>query len=408
MSSLAPAHNALDAAGMLRQHPPLAPFSALAIDFVAAFSQALRTAPTVRRYPELSALAFWMRKGHIEALAGQFASQPEGHLFRPRGTVFHIAPGNVDSIFIYSWFLSLLCGNRNIVRLPSRASPQLEVLLEVLDGLLAAPQWQAIAARTVLARYPREALAITEGFSSVCDLRVVWGGDATIGEIRCIALPARADEICFADRFSMALVNASGWLQAAAGQQEQWLRRFHADAYTFGQMACSSPRLVAWLGSQMEVRAAREQFWPGLHAISQERAPTLMAIDYVNKSIAADLVALRLRASIPAVCDNLVSRIEVAATDVLSLIDAGLHCGAGLFYETRIEALQDLNLFVDQRMQTMIHAGFENTAELANYLEQEAPPGISRVLPFGRALEFSSVWDGHDLLRNFTRQVFLA
>ncbi|MFC6804089.1 acyl-CoA reductase [Deinococcus caeni] len=38
----------------------------------------------------------------------------------PRGLVFHVPPANVDTIFIYSWLMSVLAGNRNVIRLSSR------------------------------------------------------------------------------------------------------------------------------------------------------------------------------------------------------------------------------------------------------------------------------------------------
>src|SRR5229473_1854189 len=40
----------------------------------------------------------------------------------PRGLVFHVPPANVDTIFVYSWALSALAGNRNVVRISPRAA----------------------------------------------------------------------------------------------------------------------------------------------------------------------------------------------------------------------------------------------------------------------------------------------
>ena len=36
---------------------------------------------------------------------------------------------------------------------------------------------------------------------------------------------------------------------------------------------------------------------------------------------------------------------------------------------------------------------------------KEPPRGIVRIVPAGRALDFSHIWDGHDLIAEMSRQV---
>ena len=55
---------------------------------------------------------------------------------------------------------------------------------------------------------------ITDAFSALCNVRVIWGGDATIAEIRKSPLPPRSNEITFADRHSAAVINADSYLAA--------------------------------------------------------------------------------------------------------------------------------------------------------------------------------------------------
>ena len=49
---------------------------------------------------------------------------------------------------------------------------------------------------------------ITEFFSKNCDIRVIWGGDNTINQIRSIAIKPTAIELSFADKFSIAIINS--------------------------------------------------------------------------------------------------------------------------------------------------------------------------------------------------------
>ena len=49
---------------------------------------------------------------------------------------------------------------------------------------------------------------ITDAFSALCNVRVIWGGDMTVAELRQSKIPARTTEITFADRHSIAIIDA--------------------------------------------------------------------------------------------------------------------------------------------------------------------------------------------------------
>lgn len=384
---------------------PLKPFATETLGFINALSDRLVRTPALKGSPELVALGFWMRAANLARLRSQFEKSAAQTLFQPRGTVFHIAPANVDSIFIYSWFLSMICGNKNIVRLSSRGSPQLDLLIGWLADLLAQDEWRPVAQRVLLVRYDHDA-EVTTHFSSLCDVRVIWGGDATVSEVRRLPLPPTASEIAFANKFSIAIVYAKNWNDAAGSKKQDWVGRFFNDAYWFGQMACSSPRLVVWHGDRRSVESAQQDFWSRMSALLRQRETDLMPVDYVNKMVASDMAALRLPTAV--IHDgehNDISRVEVDRHYVKRLIDADLHCGAGLFYETSIDALDDLLPILDRRIQTVTYAGYDDAVELRNFVASRTLRGIDRVVPFGQALEFSPLWDGFDLFRVFLRQV---
>ena len=85
-------------------------------------------------------------------------------------------------------------------------------------------------------------------------------------------------------------------------------------------------------------------------------------------------------------------------------IKRDLHCGSGLFYECRFDSLKDLKPFLSKKDQTVSSFGF-SADEWKSLLQALRPKGIHRVVPIGKALEFSAVWDGFDLLRSFCREV---
>lgn len=389
----------------IEEATPLPPFAPKTLAFINMVSRKLLTKGSLTTYPELVALGYWMRQANLARLQNRFERSAGEILFQPRGTAFHIAPSNVDSIFIYSWFLSMICGNKNIIRLSSRESQQVNALIAVLAELFQDEEWRPIAERVLLIRYDHDA-ELTAYFSSLCDVRIIWGGNATVSEVRRISLPPLATEVAFANKFSMALVNAENWNEATDSKKWDWLGKFYNDAYWFAQMACSSPRLIIWHGDSNSVKIAQESFWSGVTTLVKKKKTNLMPVDYINKIVAADLSALE----VPDVLIRKgkladVLRVEVGFEHLRSLLDAHLHCGAGLFYESAIRSLESLLPMLDRRIQTVSYAGYDDVSEIRNFVAGHTLRGIDRIVPFGQALEFSPYWDGHDLFRVFLRQV---
>lgn len=379
----------------------LPPFGALQIDFAAALSRALTAAPAARIHPELMALGFWLRPAHLRKLIDGHQSASAGRLELPRGLCFHVAPGNVDTIFVYSWMLSLLCGNRSIVRLSSRESAAAEALIATLGTVLAEPAFAAIAERLCVLRYGHDD-AITRRLSALCDLRIVWGGDNAVNAVRAVPLPPRATELCFPDKFSLALLDSAA-VQALDDSALQTLaRQFATDAYTFGQMACSSPRLVLWHGDEAATAAARTRFWPRVEARVPQLDHGLGAPEAMTKAVQADLLALAAPAARFEPGHALVRRVWLAEPGVY----AALHGGGGLFHESRIATLDGLLPLLDRRIQTVSSFGLPRE-QLAAWVRQARPRGIDRFVPIGQALDFAPVWDGIDLWRAFLREIDL-
>lgn len=389
----APAPEALAAAA------PLPAFAPQSLAFVDALSARLMRSPQARAFPELVALGYWMRKANLERLRQDLARRTGDALLVPRGTAFHIAPSNVDTIFVYSWFLSLLAGNRNIVRLSSKPSPQADALTGAIAELLALPEHADIAARALLVRYAPDD-AVTARLSAACDVRVVWGGDSTVRQIRAIPLPPTATEAAFSNKYSLALLHAQRWLDLDGAARDALAGAFYNDAYWFDQMACSSPRLVLWLGDDATVRAAAADFWPRVDAVIGARHQRLADIDYVNKLLAQDAVAIEHGGRIERARTNDLSRIWLDAP----ALHTEHHCGAGLFFESALPTLDALRPLLNRTVQTLSYAGVTRD-ELRAFVAAGPVGGIDRMVPFGRALDFGPVWDGFDLLRVFMREV---
>jgi hypothetical protein len=381
--------------------PTLAPFSSEAMAFVGDLSRAILASAPLRKYPETIAFGYWIRTARLNQLKAEFLAQPSSGVLAARGVAFHLAPANVDTIFLYSLVLSLLVGNANVVRISSRATPQVEALLAVINATLLSPAHSAMAGRMAIVRYGHDD-AVTAALSSIAHVRIIWGGDTTVNAIRRIPLPPRSTEITFADRISIAVMDAAFYLNDPS--HAALSKAFFNDAYWFGQMGCSSPRIVLWHGKPSDVTQARTLFWQRLEDYLATEDPELGPMEYLNKLVAEQSYAILEQAHIRKGRSNM---LRVVTVEEAASIDDREHCGGGFFVEATIGDLAEITRLATTRHQTIVSHGIAAEAWRA-VLSQGGCAGIDRIVPVGDALTFSNVWDGYNLLRSLTREITIA
>jgi len=384
----------------LRQAPNLRPFSLCIVDFCAAFSAALQRDAQASLFPELKVLGFHLRRAAVTELQRHFEALDSGDcILVPRGLVFHIPPANVDTIFIYSWLLAALTGNRNVIRLSSRESPQISILLRLFAEAARDSHAEDILATTLILRYGHDR-AITAAISAAADVRVVWGGDRYVNEIRSIPLAPHAREVTFPDRYSMSVIRASAYLEADARERANLASRFYNDTYWFDQAGCSSPRLLVWIGRPEECTKASQPFIAELEAQIRSREYRLPTGAYLKKlTFACNTIANGGATSWSSPANELC----VLSLENLQTLKRD-HPGGGLLFEYAAEDLSALVEIIERRDQTLTHFGFE-PAELRDLARNLNGKGIDRIVPVGEALNFHRYWDGHDLLQEMTRRV---
>ncbi|MFC4930062.1 acyl-CoA reductase [Massilia sp. GCM10023247] len=382
---------------------PWKPFDPRAVDFVARFSQHLLTHPQVRQFPELAALGHWFRAARLRDLARKYPADLSNARVVGRGLVFHLAPANVDSVFMYSWLLSLLAGNTNFVRVSQKLSPQLGFLIEILGSVLQEEVGAAVAGRFVLLTYPHDD-AITRAISLRCMVRVVWGGDATVATIRAIPLRPTATEICFPDRFSVAAIKSQSILDASDAEIARLAADFYNDTFWFAQQACSSPRLLTWIGGADATDAAHQRFWQAVRQEVMRRNPeNTPAMEMARLGAAFELAAAELaRPQVDAAHMGFPALLNLEAP--ISGTIKELHCGNGLFLEQRFHSLDELGSQLSDKEQTLAVYGFSHI-EISALLDALPARALDRVAPIGQALAFDPVWDGTDLIVFFTRRI---
>lgn len=352
---------------------PLPCFAPVICDFVAALS--VRLQREGRQWPDLAALGFWLRPRQLELQRTRM--QGRG----PVGMVFHLVPSNVPAVAFYSWLMALLMGNASVVRLSSRTDPVQEAMLAILQELFSLPEWQMIATRTRFIRYGHDE-KITAWLSERCRLRIIWGGDETIRQVRQVPLSPKAQEVVFPDRRSMAVID-SQWLAGLDPLRwQQTLAALQQDCTRFNQQACASPTTLCWLGVPDEV--LRQRLLETLFApFAQDPALTMERLINIQQNAAQEEMA----------------QLSVFAGVTLLMPEASQHLpyvGAGTVAEFVAEDLEDL-LAQPWDMQTCVWVG-ENREWLEDTLPQMPACRIDRVAAPGQALAFSWYWDGIDML----------
>jgi hypothetical protein len=371
---------------------PLPPFAPEVCDLLAKLSAQLVADNETRTMPDVVAFAWWCRKANIHRLA---VSYEDGHLRLGRGLALHITPTNTPINFAFSWAFSLLAGNANIVRLPQRDFPQVEFLLSHLRLLLA----NEPCARNAFIRYGHDE-EITSALSAVADVRLIWGGDATIQAVRKSPLPARGLDLAFADRHSLCVFSPGAVLALDAASLKQLAVHFFNDTYLMDQNACSSPHLVVWLGSDTETAAAQSRFWSAI-ATELELHYQLTAGSAIDKFTQACRDAIELDNNLTELHREDPRLYRVPLHHLFTGIEER-RCGHGYFYEFTTSSLDDLAPIVNSKYQTLTYFGLAKE-DLAAFVTSNRLPGIDRIVPVGKALDIGLIWDGFDLIRTLSR-----
>lgn len=365
-------------------------------EFLIAFSRRLLKPDLARRHPELGSLGFFLRKGELARAVERLADGVAGQRRAPRGLVLHFPPANVDTIFVYSWALSALAGNHNIVRVSARAAGAAQTVLEALNDVLADAH-PAIAQTQRMITYDRDD-AITGALIGACDLRVLWGGDQSVNELRKHPIRPLTRDLAFPDRSSFAAISVAGWQVSTPEQRRAAVDGFANDLYWFDQAACSSPRDLFWIGPDNDVTAARAEFDELLAEVVARRGWGVDPAMAVEKYVATYGLAATGAATKVAFTGNAVANVSLAGLD-----DLQRHwLGAGTICHVTVGSLAELAPAIQRKDQTLSQYGF-TMSDLDDFVTTLAGRGIDRIVPFGQALTFAGTWDGFNLLHEFTR-----
>lgn len=347
-----------------------------------------------RGYSDIATFAFWIRKASLNGMKKNYQEAITNRI--GKGISFHIAPSNVPINFAFSLVLGLLSGNMNIVRIPSKHFEQVNIIIGCIEELLEG-NYMDLKPYIKFVSYNHEK-EINDYYSLMADTRVIWGGDRTIDIIRESKLKPRGQDITFADRFSVAVIDSEAFLKAE--NKERIVKNFYNDTYSVDQNACSSPKMIFWLNHNMQGKNGKDIFWKLLSKEVHDRYD-LKEIQAVDKF--SQLCRYKMMSNYKSINmdGNYIYRIEL---DTLEAVVAEAFYKSGYFFEMDILKLEDMLPILGEKCQTLVYYGLQGD-ELQQFIIDNKPEGVDRIMPMGHSMDFSLTWDGIDMIEAMSRKI---
>lgn len=349
-------------------------------------------------YPDLASFGFFCRKNNLLRIKKKYLNFINYRY--GRGITLHYTPSNVPLNFAYSLLAGLISGNSCIVKLPSKIFFQSEILIKLINKIFNLKKHQEIKKKLFLIRF-NHSKEINDLLSNICDVRIIWGGNKTINEIRKSKLKETSFDISFADRYSVCIINASNYLNEKNYKKEAEF--FYNDTLAFDQNACSSPRLIFWLGSKNKINIARKIFWEKFENKILEKKYKNFGNTAVKKLLSEQVSAIDLDGENININDN----FNFAKKTIIKKVPVDLNpyiSPGGFFLEYFNKNITNLKDSINQKMQTLTYIGLDKK-EIIEKLDLGKYRSFDRIVKNGRSSEFDFEWDGYDLIFFLSRKI---
>ena len=378
--------------------PALPMFSDAVVSFLSELSKELLSVPGIREHVDVTSYAYWIRKASLEKEKQKY-NLDEYRL--GRGVAFHIAPSNVPVNFAVSMTSSLLSGNVTVIRVSNKDFIEVKIICDAINRVLAKDEFAKMRSYICIISYEHSD-EISSFLSSICDIRIIWGGNNTINQIRRFPIPPRAIEMCFADRHSVAIIDPEKYLEE---DPFEIAKKFYTDTYYSDQNACSSPRIVIWLG---ENEVAKTSFWNALNEEVKSRYE-IQPVQVIDKMTMFTEISMKKEGI--KLCGSLSEDNRLMVIDLPSLIIGNetvmdYKMNSGFFYQYTADSLDDIVPILNKSCQTIAVLGLDKK-DVISFLMDKGVRGIDRVVDIGDTMGLEFVWDGFKMIENMSRIVYI-
>lgn len=368
-------------------------FSDKVVDFLAALSSKLLKESSNKSLVDVYSYAYWIRKSSLLKTKEKYYGYQDR---MGRGMAFHIAPSNVPVNFAVSMTSSLLAGNITCIKISNKNYEQVDVICRSINELLDT-DYKYMKNYICIFRYEND-IKITQWLSSKCDIRIIWGGNKTINIIRQVQLPPRSIELVFADRYSIAVINSEEYVRKNIDYVKV-AKDFYTDTYYSDQNACSSPRMVIWIGKEKE--KAKEIFWDNLDKLVEEEynMKPIQAIDKYNSFCELAMTGEKIELISN---NNTIMRVKInrLSYEIMKYKNCG-----GYFFEYDANELEEILPILKKDCQTISYFGIDKE-EIKKMVFEYGVRGVDRIVPLGQTMGLEFVWDGYMMIEAMSRVVY--
>tara|TARA_B100001123_G_scaffold433910_1_gene559484 strand:- start:341 stop:1198 length:858 start_codon:yes stop_codon:yes gene_type:complete len=282
--------------------------------------------------------------------------------------------------------------------MPSKNFEEKNIILSTINLLFKKNKYRILKNTNCFIQYNNQPEK-TEKISSICDGRVIWGGDKTINEIRKIPIPERTVEVTFPDRYSISIINLNKLKKEEKSNIKFLANKFFYDGYSMNQLACNSPHFIFWIGKKN--LNLQNSFWEELNKIVEKKFlfDDIHVVDKYSNLLENILLQKNFR-KIKKFKNNL---YVVDPNNKIKNIEniRGIN---GTFFQKNINEIKNLKNFISKKCQTISYYGFDKK-QLKSFMLNNNLLGIDRIVPMGSALNIDIMWDGYDVIRSLSRIV---
>jgi hypothetical protein len=331
----------------------LDPFDDRTLQFLDQLGCSLLADHSVDSHLDIAALAFWLRKNNLNDLKSE-----NRHLFNrydvrtsPIGNVYHHYSSNSGNTFMYCLAISLLMGNRNLVRMsiPAPSSGTAKILSKV-NELLAQKEFELFRIYINVFDCDDDDY-IARHMSSVVNT-IVLDDEISRTEDGLMNKKSRDTKVVFFEpKPSAIIIGCRDYTALDDQNRNKLISKLVSDIRIFSQSETIDPLTVFFLGAENEFQITNGRFRSDLSS-NPDLSQTQILVHHID------------------------------SVDHLA-IDEKKHWGTISFFGLELEALNQL-----QKMSDVLR--------------------LDRIIPVGQALLFNYVQNGYSLFDVFSKKVYLS
>lgn len=367
------------------------------INFLSDLSEAILKNKKAKNYADLISFGFWIRKKNIFQIKSSYSKESRyGH-----GLAFHITPSNVALNFAYSFVVSLLAGNSNILKVSKNNFQQNILFFSILKKLINTKKHSNIKKNNLFVEFKHDD-EIIAFFSKKADCRIVWGSDETINHIKKFDTKPLCKDLFFPDRYSISLLDIKKIEKLRKNDLSNLAKKMFFDIFLYNQNACTSPHLIIWIGKKS--KNLQKKFWSKIDELIKKNDIFEMT---EKKMYDKYFYSCHLSAKRPEIKKNFkINSINFSElTNIPKDIDK-FRIGNGYIFEIYFNNINKVNLGNNKKIQTLTYFGIAKK-NIKNLINLGVLINVDRVVPVGRAFEFSEIWDGYDCIRSLSKITYI-